>query len=80
MSSAKREPGCVHELTSSYALNALDDSEKETFEKHLQQGCSACEVDLRKFIFVADAIGRSVSVDAPARVRERLRFEISLSP
>jgi hypothetical protein len=79
MNSAKREPGSVHELASLYVLGALDDSEKKIFEKHLEQGCSACEVDLRKFIFVADAIGRSASVDAPARVRERLRSEISLS-
>jgi len=70
----------VHELTSLYALNALDEPEKKILEKHLEQGCSACEVELREFTFVADAIGRSASVDAPARVRERLRSQIGLSP
>jgi quercetin dioxygenase-like cupin family protein len=80
MSGPNPETGAVHELVSLYALNALDGSEKEIFEEHLQQGCPACEVDLRDFMFVARAIGRSASEEPPTRVRERLHSQLSLSP
>ena len=46
--------GSVHELVSSYALNALDPSEKARFEEHLREGCVGCETELRAFNQVVD--------------------------
>ena len=80
MSSQKRESLIrVHELVSSYALKALDSSEKAIFEEHLRQGCSACEADLRAFTQVADGIGKSVPANPPTQLRERLRSRLSRS-
>jgi quercetin dioxygenase-like cupin family protein len=80
MSGRNREPGDVHELASSYALNALDPSEKADFEDHLRLGCGECEAGLREFTQVADAIGQSFESAAPARVRERLFSRLNRAP
>src|SRR5215469_8563525 len=69
----------VHHLVSLYALNALDDLEKTVFEDHLQQGCRACESDLRSFARIADGIGKSVPASPPPQLRERLRSQLRVS-
>jgi anti-sigma factor ChrR (cupin superfamily) len=70
----------LHQLASSYALDALDDDEKLLFEAHLRQGCDACEKDVRSFANVVGALGESVSAGPPARLRESLLSRISRTP
>ena len=81
MSSEKPPAGNeVHDLVSLYALSALDDLEKTLFEDHLQQGCGACESDLRSFARIADTIGKSVPASPPPQLREHLRSQLQVSP
>jgi hypothetical protein len=41
-----------HDLADAYALDALDDAERERFERHLR-GCPACADEVRKYAEVA---------------------------
>jgi quercetin dioxygenase-like cupin family protein len=70
----------MHELVSSYALNALDPEEKAQFEEHLHQGCDACDTELRAFTQVANAIGQSIPASPPLPLRERLRSRLGHTP
>jgi putative transcriptional regulator len=70
----------IHELVSSYALDALDPSEKAQFEKHMREGCVACEAELRAFNQVVDALGQSTLASPPSILRQRLRARLHGSP
>ncbi|MBO0819580.1 MAG: anti-sigma factor [Nocardiopsaceae bacterium] len=60
-----------HALAGVYALNALDESERDRFERHLR-GCRACEAEVRGFTATATALGLASAVEPPARLRERV--------
>ncbi len=70
----------LHELSSLYALGALDDDERIAFEEHLRQGCDICASDVRSFTDVATLIGESVPAEPPQRLREQLLLSVSHSP
>jgi hypothetical protein len=62
----------VHDLTAAYALDALNEEERETFEAHLAQ-CALCREDLAGLGEAATALALAVvSPPPPARLRERI--------
>jgi anti-sigma factor ChrR (cupin superfamily) len=69
----------LHKLASLYVVGALDDGEREEFERHLRQGCDKCAEDVRSFSDVANLIGESVSAAPPERLRKRLLAKVSES-
>jgi anti-sigma-K factor RskA len=59
----------------SYALGALDDDERRTFEVHLET-CVACRAELRSQLDVVAALGRSLpSINPPEGLRSRVLDE-----
>ena len=60
-----------HDLADAYALDALDDSERERFERHLR-GCPACQDEVRKYAEVATAMAMAVAAEPPPAMRERV--------
>ena len=50
----------VHELAGAYALDALDDAERERFERHLAR-CSSCTEDIRQMTSTATAMVSSAA-------------------
>ncbi|MEE1752454.1 anti-sigma factor [Streptomyces sp. SP18CS02] len=73
----------MHAPTGAYALNALPDDERETFERHLRD-CPACAQEVREFTATAARLGAAVTA-APsdalkARVMARVRTVRQLPP
>ena len=54
----------VHELSGAYALDALDDAERQRFERHLRR-CPACDEDVRRMTSTATALAMAVSAEPP---------------
>jgi anti-sigma-K factor RskA len=62
----------VHELTAAYALDALDEEERESYEKHLAQ-CERCRHELASLGQTAVALAWAVPAPPPAaRLRGRI--------
>jgi anti-sigma-K factor RskA len=62
----------VHDLTAAYALDALDDAEREQFEAHLAQ-CERCRDELAQLQEAAGALAWAVeSPPPPASLRGRI--------
>jgi anti-sigma-K factor RskA len=62
----------IHELTASYALDALDAEEAAAYEAHLAQ-CERCRADLAALSETAAALAWAVDAPAPpARLRARI--------
>jgi anti-sigma-K factor RskA len=66
----------VHTLTGAYALNALDDTERETFERHLA-ACPDCTQEVAELRLTANRLGAAASETPPDRLRQRVLAEIS---
>jgi anti-sigma-K factor RskA len=60
-----------HDLADAYALDALDDAERERFERHLR-GCPACAAEVRKYAEVATAMAMAVAAEPPPAMRDRV--------
>ncbi|HWE80291.1 MAG TPA: anti-sigma factor [Gaiellaceae bacterium] len=62
----------LHELSAAYALDALDDAERESFEQHLA-GCERCRADVADFSSVSGSLAFAVepAVPPPA-LKERI--------
>lgn len=62
----------THDLTAAYALHALDDAERETYEQHLAQ-CERCRQELAVLTESAAALAWAVESPAPpAQLRRRV--------
>lgn len=61
----------VHALTAAYALDALDQPERQRYERHLA-GCPGCRTELGGFREVAGRLGTAVATDVSPRLRERV--------
>ena len=59
-----------HELTGSYALDALDPPEAAGFERHLVK-CGRCATEIRGLRETAARLAIAATVAPPARIRER---------
>jgi anti-sigma-K factor RskA len=65
----RREP--VHSIAGPYALDALDDAERDRFERHLR-GCASCQDEVRGFTAVAAALAEAVTGVPPAGLRDQV--------
>jgi len=61
----------LHALAGAYALDALDDAERDRFERHLRR-CQACQNEVRGFAATATALGLAAAAEPPAGLRERV--------
>ena len=61
----------LHVLTGSYALDALDEEEREEFERHLQT-CPTCDAEVRGLRETAARLALARSVAPPARMEQRV--------
>jgi len=69
----------VHELSGAYALDALDDAERERFERHLQR-CQACADDVRRMTSTATAMAMAVAAEPPPGLKERVLAAAAATP
>ena len=69
----------VHELSGAYALDALDDAERERFERHLQR-CPACADDVRRMTSTATAMAMAVAAEPPPGLKERVLAAAATTP
>jgi anti-sigma-K factor RskA len=61
----------LHVLTGSYAVHALEQREREAFERHLQ-GCDSCEAEVRAFRETAARLAMARSLQPPAGMEQRV--------
>lgn len=69
----------IHELTAAYALDALDEGERDAFEEHLA-GCDSCREELASLWEATDALAVAAAGPAPSdglrdRILESARAE-----
>src|SRR5690349_8412862 len=61
----------LHVPTGSYVLDAISDTEREEFERHLQH-CPACEAEVRGMRETAARLALACAVSAPARMEQQV--------
>jgi anti-sigma-K factor RskA len=61
----------VHRRAAAFALDALDDDERERFDRHLPT-CETCQSEVNGFTEAAAALAGSVAEPAPAALRESI--------
>lgn len=66
----------VHTLTGAYSLDALDDDERELFERHLAD-CPDCTQEVAELKLTANRLGAAVAIQPPDRLKTRVMAEIS---
>jgi anti-sigma-K factor RskA len=71
-------PSRLHELADAYVLDALDDSDRERFERHLRR-CPACAQDVRVMAEAATALAMAVAAEPPPGLRERVLAGIAVT-
>jgi anti-sigma-K factor RskA len=69
----------VHELSGAYALDALDQAERERFERHLRR-CPACAEDVRQMTSTATALALAVAAEPPAGLKQRVLAAAAATP
>ncbi|MDQ2812715.1 MAG: anti-sigma factor [Actinomycetota bacterium] len=67
----KALPDDMHVLTGSYVLDALGETERADFERHLQR-CPSCESEVRGLRETAARLAMAKSVRPPAQMEERV--------
>lgn len=65
----------IHALSGAYAVDALDDIERERFERHLAE-CAECQVEVAELGVTSTLLAETTSVTPPPELRERLMAEI----
>lgn len=69
------QPESLHELAAAYALDALDDRERDAFEAHLTD-CDECRAELADFRETAALLAYAMEMPEPrAELRERVLEE-----
>jgi anti-sigma-K factor RskA len=69
----------VHELSGAYALDALDNAERERFERHLRR-CPACAEDVRRMTSTATALAMAVAAEPPPGLKQRVLAAAAATP
>jgi anti-sigma-K factor RskA len=67
----KQRRAGVHALTGVYALDALQGSERERFERHLAR-CPACQLEVQGLQATATRFALAVTAQPPAQLKERV--------
>jgi hypothetical protein len=68
----------VHSIAGPYALDALDDGERDRFERHLR-GCASCQDEVRGFTAVAAALAEAATGVPPAGLRDQVLAAVSVT-
>jgi len=68
-----------HDLTGAYALDALPETERATFERHLDT-CPACAGEVRVLQAAAARLGAADTAPPPAALWDRIRAEVATTP
>ena len=68
----------LHTLTGAYAAHALSDTERQTFERHLQ-ACPACEREVRELQATATRLGAAVATPPPAALWDRIQAAVRVT-
>ncbi len=66
--------GDLHTLTGAYAADALPETERLAFERHLD-ACPACDQEVRELTETAARLGSVVALPPPAALWDRVRAE-----
>ena len=66
--------GDLHTLTGAYAADALSETERLAFERHLD-ACPACAQEVRELTETAARLGSAVALPPPAALWDRVRTE-----
>lgn len=61
----------LHTLTGAYAAHALDEAERDAFERHLTQ-CEPCALEVREFRTTLARFGLAEAVPPPPELRARV--------
>ena len=70
----------IHELTAGYALDALDQDERNAYEAHLAH-CEQCQQELASFWTTTEALAVAASGPEPSpALRERILADIRAEP
>lgn len=67
----KTLPDDMHVLTGSYVLDALSETEREDFERHLQR-CPSCEAEVRGLRETAARLAVAKTIRPPAQMEQRV--------
>ncbi len=71
----------IRELAALYALGSLTQHEARSFEIHMQEGCSVCEEEFRRFEHAVTGIGFAVDeIETPAYIRDLLMARVDREP
>ncbi|MEO8330111.1 MAG: anti-sigma factor [Candidatus Nanopelagicales bacterium] len=71
MNGSSERNGDAHTLTAAYALDALDDIERKTYERHLAS-CATCTEELRGFRQTTARLGLVTQSQPPESLRARI--------
>ena len=69
----------IHELAAAYALNAVADEERQTFELHLDE-CADCRAEVAEMEAVAAHLATEVELSPPPALRASVLSAISQTP
>lgn len=65
----------IHALSGAYAVDALDDQERELFEQHLT-GCSACQAEVASLREAASLLPETAYAAPPPALRDKVLSDI----
>ncbi len=68
----------LHDLAGFYVLDALDPTEKDEFESHLE-GCQSCRTEIGALSGGVEALARSVAEPAPAEMKRAVMSTVTAS-
>lgn len=68
--------GDIHALSGAYAVDALDDHERDAFERHLAD-CRDCQAEVDSLREAAASLADSVPLTPPAHLRDQVLDNIS---
>ncbi|MGH3435581.1 MAG: anti-sigma factor [Sciscionella sp.] len=66
----------LHTLAGAYALDALTDTERIAFERHLTE-CIACSQEVRELRETAAQLGAAVAIQPPDLLRQKVLTEVA---
>ncbi|MGH3321915.1 MAG: anti-sigma factor [Streptosporangiaceae bacterium] len=72
-------PDNLHALTGAYAVDALDDIERRTFERHLAT-CETCAEEVRELREAGARLGAAAAETPPPELWERVRAAAATTP
>lgn len=72
----RRSDAHLHDLVAPYALDALDELEREEFEAHLS-ACGACQEEVAELREAAVALSEGMEVAPPAHLRRRVLDQVA---